>query len=148
MIIEAACSLIPVQLSNYKGWEKKREEELSRILAGNSEMILRELGVRNPRDCVEVEVRNAVEDIHRCDIVIDNAMLNLRQSELNHKEYIEVKYFRSNPDSGNKTNLAKSLWTDFRKVITNGTGFPYSVVLCEDDFANVLPQKDDYDRKR
>ena len=139
MIIESACNIAPLKLPDYPDWENGREEEFSRVIASNCEMILSGLGVPYPHRFIQVEVRYSPTTSERCDIVIDNSKISNFPLELSHKEYVECKFFRTNRTGGNSSNLAGSLWKDFRKVISQGNGFPYSIVLCEKKYKNVLP---------
>jgi hypothetical protein len=139
MIIETACAIAPLKLLDYSDWEGRREEEFSRVLAANAEMVLDGLGVPYPHRFVQVESKYEPAGAERCDVVIDNSMLALPFPELLHKEHVECKFFRQNITGGNASNLAGSLWMDFRKVLSKGLDFPYVVVLCESEYTKVLP---------
>lgn len=139
MIIESACNIAPLKLPDYPDWENGREEEFSRVIASNCELVLSGIGVPYPHRFVQVEVRYSPMSSERCDIVIDDSKISNFPSELSHKEYVESKFFRTNQTGGNSSNLAGSLWRDFRKVLSKGNGFPYSIVLCEKNYKNVLP---------
>ena len=139
MVIESACHIAPLKLPDYPDWANRREEEFSRVLASNCEMVLSGLGIPYPHKTVQIEVPYRPGSSDRCDIVVDNSTIPNFPSELSHKEYIECKFFRKNLTGGNTSNLAGSLWQDFRKLLSNGSGFQYSVVLCERNLRSVLP---------
>ncbi len=138
MIIESACHLVKLKLIERKDCTHLREEEFSYLTAATCESILNSLGLPFPYRIVQVEALYP-ESSERCDFSIDNSSFNLPYAEFNHTTYAECKFFRKNKTGGNQTNLAHSLWKDFRKVIVRGKGFPYSIVLCEKDYKKVLP---------
>jgi len=131
MIIESAVEAAIPRLMQKDDCEKLREEEISSLLAKGSELVLSDLGVPNHTKFVQVEKlypENNNSNGIRADIFIDkDAIVNfgIQTSELYHHIWIECKYLRHSVASWD----IKKLITDIRKLLNNGDGLAYLIVL-------------------
>ncbi len=139
MVVETAASFAKYKLMLKDDVSKVREEDVSFIIASASEDVLERLGVPMFSRLVQVEVPYPGQN-ERCDVFLNSKQFPFPHPEFSsHDTYVECKFFRQGDSGGNKTNRAKPLWNDFRKVIKLSGSLAYSVVLCENDINTVLP---------
>ena len=137
MIIESAVEAAIPQIMK-KDCTLIREEEISRILSDGCNSILRNLGIPNDIQNIEVEKlypRQNSRNEKRADLFISRnifAKFQIETPELFHHTWVECKFLKHDK----KTWDVKSLITDIRKLLEKGKEFAYLIVLMHHNLSN------------